>query len=106
MRTSRGALRKVALNTVTTHGKVPASSKGMKYHHGSSRLWIFVVKRRKCSCTKKNHGNSGLRMDTNTNQGATMARNSKLPDAMCRRVHRRQSRSSRVYNTIEIPGRT
>ena len=73
---------------------MPAASTATKYHQGCTRWCISVVKRWKCSCTKKKCANSRFAADTAMNQGAAMARNSSAPGTMRRRRSSDPSRLS------------
>ena len=52
---------------------------GKKNQNGWYRECIFVVKRRKCSRTKKNHRKSGFARCTRMTHGRAIARNRTSP---------------------------
>src|SRR5438477_8304463 len=66
----------MAAGSASIHGRNATARIATKYHHGSVRRCVVVRKRSKCSCTKKNSGNSRFATDTATNHGTAIARKS------------------------------
>src|SRR5512135_1388616 len=62
-----------------SHGRRPAITIGRKNQNGWYRECIFVVNRRKCSCTKKNQRKSGFARCTRITHGRAIARNMASP---------------------------
>ena len=82
----------VQANSVS-HGRMPTANTGTKYHHGASRLCLVGQEAGEVLVDEEEIEELRVALDTTTNHGAAMSRNSSEPFTRC---SRRQSPQSRV----------